>query len=182
VLVGGFTYLRSYQPLLATSTASMWVSSPPAEDLGPFTAPSGEEFRAYRLYYQDGATVQVGFTLSNDGGLPVTIRRVGGNDVTRGPLRQVSVEIGTNASGTIYTFERKAPFRPFELAAGESRVVAITYRLERGCPLGRNDTTYNEKTYGKVAVEFGAFGLHRRVQLPLPVTLNVRTGSACPVG
>jgi hypothetical protein len=175
----GFVYLLRYQPLSANGTGSYWADTAFATSAGDFSSPSGEDFTAYDVRYEDGQTFRFSFTIGNLGILPVTIDSVR-TPVCEGcvfPLEYVSTSLAP-ASGT-YMFDhtRSRPFAPFELEPNSYRVVQIATRFEHCTAWGPGPST----TTSIVEVSYHTGLVHHTVRLTLPYTLTVAfSASSCP--
>jgi hypothetical protein len=178
-LVGIQAYLLRYQPLSANGTGSSWADTTFATRIGDFSSPSGEDFAAYDVTYQDGRTFRFAFTIGNLGTLPVTIDSVAlpGCDGCVDPLEYVSTSIAPASGPNMFDHTRSTPFQPFELGRNGYRVVEIATRFSHCEAWGRGTSS----TYSIVEVRYHTGWVHHTIWLTLPYTLGVRfTASSCP--
>ncbi|HXF74261.1 MAG TPA: hypothetical protein VNO79_16860 [Actinomycetota bacterium] len=168
----GLVFLARYQPLSTWSGFSL-VSEPARFVVETAPPGGGQPFRVYRVDYAEGETVRLGFTLTNEGSIPVRITAVGVDAPLRSGFRLVGVALGRSDGSGL-------PFAPFTLEPGASQSVVTTWRFEGSCPPGRAEPPPFTTELSQIGVEFRVLWSRHRVQLPLPYQLQVDQGD-CPV-
>jgi hypothetical protein len=144
----GVSYLATYQPLVHGN----YGLGPVFENTKlPLPPPS------HVMPYIDGAPIRWGFSILNDGPLPVTVTGVEGRD-SIGPLGNVSFLVSRGDA----TYAREIPgpldpMHPFTLAHGEQAIIVLRAVLS-GCSvppvgvgqnlIGVNSLTVDSNTLG----------------------------------
>lgn len=166
-----------YQPLTATG-GTTWADPAYATKVGDFTSPAGEDFTQYNVRYVDGERFSFMFTLTNTGGLPVTV-----DDVRMYPacadchylLQQRSTAMlphGPNENDPAHARE----LQPFKLGGGDSRNIVITAKFV-DCKAFSEGTI---QTYSDVWVQLRSGMIPHDAVLPLGYNLSVTRKGACP--
>jgi hypothetical protein len=169
-------FLR-YQPLTATGGTS-WVDPTYAARVGAFTSPRGEDFTQYNVRYTDGERLTFMFTLTNTGGLPVTVENVrldAGCDNCTYPLQHRSTAMlahGPNENNPTHARD----LQPFKLAADDYRNIVITAKFVNCKDLGVGDVV----TFSSVWVRLRSGMVAHDTTLPLGYNLAVSRKDACP--
>jgi hypothetical protein len=174
-------FVSRYQPLTADTLGAAIDRRQVIRSVDA-TTPGGSAFTQYRVGAVQGRRFYYGFTLSNNGRLPVTISDIG-TDPRPGdilPLAQTGVRVGPSTASGRVSVEETAAFgspghEPFTLGAGgDSRFVVIDTRISN-CQ--RDGATY---TYGTVDITYRVVGLVRKhATLALPYTIQIPGDAAC---
>jgi hypothetical protein len=126
LIFGGYTYLRSYQPLtIGTGGYSVWPRGVVVASLDAYGG--DEDFRQSYVHWAKGETVHMQFPLWNEGRLPVTIEGPTGSQTDRRAPLMVKI-VGT---GPIAQGELTAPFAPFVLQPGQGVQVFVDVTMMR---------------------------------------------------
>ena len=175
--VAYMAFFLRYQPLTATGGTS-WVDPAFATNEGAFTSPMGEDFTQYRVRYADGERLRFMFTLTNTGGLPITVQGIrldAACDNCRYPLEQRSTAMlvhGPNENDPAHARD----LQPFTLGAGDYRNIVISARFVHCKDLGEGDVV----TFSSVWVRTRAGIIPNETTLPLGFNLSVSRKGACP--
>lgn len=127
--VGGYAYVRSYQPLVTgTGVYDVW---PRKSVVASFDAFGGHDLGFTQSYvrWAKGKTVHMQFPLWNDGRLPVTIEGPTGSQTDHRADIDVRI-VGTGPVEGAHAGER-TPFAPFVLGPGSGVQVFVDVTMMR---------------------------------------------------
>ncbi len=165
VASGAGLFVARYQPLCSPATCAgaggAWGST---------VHQTGDS--AARVVFRSGAEFSLGFTLSSQGPLGVTVTEIG-RQLSGPSMRVVAVRI---ASSTVRTFPpRGRPFHPFSLTRADPTDVVVTLRLE-GCMASGTSILL-----GSMPMSYRVLGIAHHAWVPLPVSLTVvaARGATC---
>jgi hypothetical protein len=124
--VGGYTYLRSYQPLtIGTGAYGVWPQRVVVASLDAYGGDG--DFRQSYVRWAKGETVHMQFPLWNEGRLPVTVEGPTGSQTDR----QASIKVEIVGTGSIAQGELTTPFAPFVLQPGQGVQVFVDVTMVR---------------------------------------------------
>lgn len=171
--VGFMAYVSRYQPLGAGPASGVDASQVVRELKA--RSPQGQHFSQFLIDDVHGARFWYGFTLTNDGRLPVTISSVGeAAPEGTSTLPQTGVRLGPEGGGGRFASLETTPFQSFTLGATEDRSIIIDARID-GCRR-EGKSAY----YGSVDVTYKVLGFFtRRTTVALPYTIEVPPDAAC---
>ena len=166
-IAAGLSIAR-YQPLCTTFRCGgiSDVRGPTVTANRDATDPAGEGFTEAFVTHRPGSTFTYEFTLTNQGGHPVTVTAIGDRD-PHAPwsiTRMTMVPDGRN--GPV------KPFRPFVLAPRNPVDISIT-NLMRGC-VPMHSTTF----FGSIPITYRYLGFAHHTTLLLPFLINVEGARA----
>ncbi len=164
--VGGLVWASRYHPIGATDGGFFLVARPAR--LVTTTAPpyDGPSFGVYRVDYDEGQALRLGFTLHNRGTFPVRVIGIRAGSPAGFPLRLDEVALRDDA---------ERPFEPFTLAPGAFQRIVTTWRFAGACPPPVEGPA-TLAALGGVDVHYRFLSFDRAVSLPLPYVLHVRLG------
>jgi hypothetical protein len=169
-----FVSVERSQPL-STDGLSSSVALARVVDSFDAVAPGGESFHQYKVGGTLGDPFWYGFTLTNQGLLPLRVLSIGRppmpGDVF--PLPQTGVRMGPETGPDQFLAKSATTFHPFTLGHDEYRFIVVDARLDHCRRTG--GIFY----YGTVDVRYQVVGvIHQERTITLPYTMQV-SARAC---
>ena len=170
--VGGYAYLRSYQPLV-TGTG-VYNVLPRKTVVASFDAwdGRGSGFTQSYVRWKKGETVHMQFPMWNEGRLPVTIEGPTGSQTDRGANIDVTI-VGTGPILGPHSGELTTPFAPFVLQPGTGVQMFVDVTMVRSV-----DKAFGT-VVGSVELDYRAARLSHHVTMFMDQSLYL-CGGPCP--
>jgi len=163
-------FISNYQPLVRGNTFSVPPGARTVDTMGDYPEPE----TIARIGLQPGQLVAFGFSIVNDGPLPITIEEIAPPRIIG--LDPTDIEISPSDWNTSPNAE-PISFSPTTIGVGEQRVVGMSF-IGADCAVDKSSGAISSAD--TVVVRYSTLWSTRTAEFPLPVRLAVNdVGGNC---